>query len=220
MHWRPLIFIVLLFTTTAAGAAAGPAVTITGGTVTAAGVSAGGDVLFYGLGLDADGYVSGVRRWAETITDDDRDGTVSFRTTPAVPQRSLWVVVDLRNGQYSIAAPAGYPIRAAELGRSFFRRSAGGVLDVFAYRKPYLDLLYVHPGGGAWVIKSADGRPDDLDALPGLTAIPLTSARRIGTAGERPREFVPGGILVAIDFYTMTIYAGRLEGATLNGAGR
>src|SRR5438094_838575 len=40
------------------------------------------------------------------------------------------------------------------------------------------------------------------------------------TGADRPKEFVPGGVMIALDAFHMQLYAVRLDGSILNGSGQ
>lgn len=211
----------IAFAVGAVAAAPQNAPTLTFGTnaVTAAGITPGKSAVFFASGLMADGAQQRVVRWAQVISDDDRDGVVSLTLDGNVPTVTVWVVVDLTNGQFGVGSPAGFSPKVARLPSGAFRRSAGSsAVDLFGFDHPVLDLLYVHPGLGAWTWNAVDGRAFDRDNANGVTLISVADARPLGDTRGKPAELTPGGVLVAVDWYYMEVLAVRLDAAVLKGA--
>jgi hypothetical protein len=100
---------------------------------------------------------------------------------------------------------------------SHFRRT-GASVDTFGLVGSSLYLLYVHPGHGIWTWQERDGARKEVDGMNGITTVNLSSAVPLDSSYEKPKEFVPGGILVAVDWTHMRLLALRLDGATLGGA--
>lgn len=197
--------------------AAAPLLTFEGRVVTASNVTPGGDVVFFAVGLVPTGWQSTVMRWSQAVSDDDRDGTVTYDAGAEVPCKSIWIAAELTNGHFAVAAPPGCPLRQVALDSRSFKKSAKGELELFLHARPYLDLLYVHPGKGAWTISAADSFPTDADGESnGVTAIALSGARSLTGDGTKAKDFVPGGILIAIDLYKLDVVAERLDAKMLN----
>ena len=174
----------------------------------------GADVVVFALALDPDGYESTVVRWAQVVTDSAHSGSVVFDPRRETPRKSVWSAVDLTNGHYAIATPPG-TLRQRHWPAKPFHASAGGRIDQFRLEAPFADWLYVHPGRGAWVHRGHDGNPTDADGKPdGLTTLQLSSARPLTAPADAP-ELVPGGVVIVIDLYSLSITATRLDGALL-----
>jgi hypothetical protein len=191
----------------------GPRVTFSKTTVTADGVEKGGSVIFFSMGLDSDGYGGIVRKNVAVRDDDDRDRQVVLTVEPAVAWRSVWVVIDVTNGQFTVASPEGYRIRPSEFRRELKRGSKSNALDEFSTDIGSLDALYFQPGKGAWVGHVDDGDAADGDLKQdGKTTLRLGEMTPLLTLADRPREFGPGGILVAIDIFSMQVFASKVDG--------
>ena len=197
----------------AAGEKNAPVLAFDGRVIKATDVTPGGQVVFFAVGLVSNGFRSTVMRWSQVVSDDDHDGAVTFDAGQTIPCRSIWAVAEIANGHFAIAAPPGCPLRqAGALSARAFRHRTNGNLDGFLHERPYLDLLYVHPGKGAWTVRAADGSPTDADSKSdGVTTVTLAGARSLLSNGTPPASFVPGGILVAIDFYGFDVVAERLD---------
>lgn len=192
-----------------------PAIAFDGQHITVSGVTPGSDVVVFALALDPDGFESTVVRWAEIVSDTARTGSVVFDARRDIPRKSIWTAVDLSNGQYAMAAPPGHPLRKRPWPTKPFHADSAGHIDEFRADAPFVDMLYVHPGRGAWVHRAHDGDTTDADGKPnGLTTLHLSTARSLNALPNGP-ELLPGGVLIVIDFYHLNVAAARLDGALL-----
>lgn len=210
------VFIVLVIVLAAQSLyAADPSVAFDGKLVKASNVTPGAQVVFFAVGLVPMGWESMIVRWSQAVTDEDHDGSVTFDAGREIPCRSIWVAADATNGHYTVTAPPNCHLRRAALDPKSFRKNDKGDLELFLHARPYLDLLYIHPGKGVWAISAADSFPSDADGESnGVTAIALSKAKALAGNGTA-KDFVPGGVLVAIDLYTMDVVAERLDAKTL-----
>lgn len=201
-----------------ATAASDLALTITAQSVVASGVTPGSKVVLFAVGLVPGGYDSAVVRWRTTVVDHDRDGSISFEPERGVPWKSIWTAVDLTSGKYAIGAPPEFPVRSAPLLPNAFRKTDASTVNTFLHAHTFVDLLYVTPAGGAWAIRANDGGAEDGDsASDGTTTILLEKLQPIDTGDERPKAFMPGGLLFAIDFSEMNIAVIRLTSSIVGG---
>lgn len=204
-----------------AAQAAPPEVTITFGpsSVTAAGITPGKSAAFFASGLIPDGPHQQIVRWRQIVSDDDHDGSVTLPVDGGAPRFTIWAVVDLTNGRYAVASPPEFHPRVTELPHGAFRRSAGAnAVDQFGFDHAVLDLLYVHPGRGAWTWNAVDGRVLDRDASNGITLVAAGDGTPLGDTNGKASEFTAGGVLVAIDWFNLEVLALPLDGAVLGGA--
>lgn len=186
--------------------------------VVATGVVPGARVVFFSLGLHTDGYDSSVRRWATIVADEDRDGTATLDTSTDVPWQSIWIVVDLRNSQYSVTTPAGYPLRVIEPRSNAFRKRSTAI-DAFLSERAFVDALYVSANGRAWAATAMDGYASDADqASDGRVLLATSQMEALDGGSEKPLEFAPAGLFFAIDISRMDVLAMRLNSAVLGGA--
>lgn len=220
---RPLAFAAFGMATLApfayaASPASGPTVLLSAKSVTVTGITPGADVVFFGAGLEPDGFTSVLSRWCRIIRDDDKDGVVTYVPKDAIPAKFILAVADARNGQFTIASPEGFSVRRPSRARSYLSNGSGPV-DRIASPGPSADAIYIHPGGGIWNVRLLDGSPEDADHQPnGVTVLTLADFKPLGgSSGEKPSSFVPGGTLLVIDFEEFTIDAVHLDGSVLNG---
>ncbi len=213
----------LLLLLVASGAQADPppdiVVTFGPTTVTATGITPGKAALFFATGRQKNGYDQTLIRYAHTVTDDDHDGAVTFDLGKPVPAMTVWVVVDINNGHYTLATPVVAIAEEVALPGNAFRRAHGGAaVDGFGYDHPTLELLYIHPGHGLWTWSAADGRALDRDGPNGVTLINAADGKKVGGTTEDATEFALGGMMVAVDWYKMEYSVVHLDGATLGRA--
>jgi len=142
--------------------------------VVASGLTPGEKVVWFGVEhrIDADFSRQLVRRFDLADVGADGGARLALQQPPA--PRSFWVAVDLKSGDYALAAPEGYRIRRP-LKPSQLSAASDGIVD----DRRYLIGLVVRPGEGAWSFaggdQDADGRSDgrvrfaldELKPLPG-----------------------------------------------------
>jgi hypothetical protein len=207
----PLVFMtLLLFLSIASGASAANddklTITIAMRAITVSGLSPGSTAVFFGVGQVGvpHAYMNKVRRWAVTVEDTDHKGTATFELQQDVPPASVWAVVDLRNAHYATISGPGIQAREIALD-SPLRKGKSLSVDRFAFSHGYLDLLYVHPGLGAWSWSAIGGSTPDNGGPNNSTVVSLVDGKPVGQSGSKPVSFVPGGILVAVDFVRLEI---------------
>ncbi len=193
--------------------------TLAESSATASGIRPGGRALFFASGIQHNGYDRALVRIAQIAPNADEKGTATLTLDSPIAPGTIWAVVDLTDGRYAIASPAGYESRIVPLPANAFRRVTGrnGVVR-FGFDHPTLDLLYVHPGLGAWVWYAMDGRTLDRDGPNGITLVDAADGKGIGETTGDAKELAPGGTLIAIDWYKMEYSAVRLDGTILGGA--
>lgn len=202
-------------------AVASGAVTLTlaANSATASGITPGGRAVFFASGLQHNGYDTSFVRIATIVSDDANSGTVTLTLTDPISATTIWAVVDLTDGRYAVASPAGYTTRTVDLPRNVLRRVSGrtGVVR-FGFDHPALDLLYVQPGMGAWAWYAMDGRKLDHDGANGVTLIDAADGIPLGDTSGNATELEVGGTLVAVDWYNMEYAVLRLDEATVGAA--
>jgi hypothetical protein len=197
-----------------------PVVTFSGNRITASGITRGKEAVFFGIGFSASDGTSQLIRWKVVVSDDDRDGTVSLDIGTIPVTGTVWAVVDLTNAHYAIAAAPNSSYSIARMPQHPFRHGkASGQIDQFIFDHPLLEILYVHPGLGAWVWSGRNGTTDDGVTAIGMMVASLADAKPIAAGREKPpNAFVPGGVIIAIDWYKVEVLALHVSEATLAGA--
>lgn len=204
-------------------AAADPGLTVTLGahTVSASGVTRGSKAVFFAVLREPipGAYMSRVSRLARVLVDDDRDGVVTLDLGRPIPASSVWAVVEPQNGHYGIATGVRLNLELVPIPPDALRLGGAGVIDRIAFNHASLDLLYVHPGQGAWTWTAMDGDPvADTDGPNGVTVVSLSKARSVGGGTEGITDLALGGTLVAIDGSRMQIGVAHIDAKLIGGA--
>ncbi len=196
-----------------------PVVTITPTRITVTGVTPNAQILFFGAGFEPKGYQAIVHHWSSIVTSTDPNGSVAYDLNPPVTWNALWIVADLSNGHYKVISTPGFPTVRAWLPRQYFKRGAGAAVNHFAYDRPEIDLLYLHPGGGAWTLQATDGDSTDADGVAnGTTEIDLAALRPLANGMDALSAFAPGGTLFIIDPSRLDLLEVKIDGPLLAGA--
>jgi hypothetical protein len=189
-----------------------PVITFGDSTITAQGITPGKQVVFFGITFRGPNRTHLMVDWKKVVSDDDHDGAVVLNTGEFKLEGSVWVVVDLTNARYAIASPPAWSYNTTSAPRLPFRHSrAGSEVDQFAFDHPVLELLYVHPGLGAWVWSARDGGYFDRDgAANGVTTVNISDGKPL-TERAASTRFVPGGLLIAIDWFKLEVLAFHID---------
>jgi hypothetical protein len=161
-----------------------PKITFETQAVAASGLTPSEKVAWFGVEHQIDAELSRevVRRF--DLTEIGADGTARLALKQPLAERSFWVAVDLKSGEYALAAPEGYRIRRP-LKPSQLSAATGAGSDGIVDDRRYLIGLVVRPGEGAWSFVGGDGGDQDADgrsdgrvrfALDGLTPLPGSAA--------------------------------------------
>jgi hypothetical protein len=177
-----------------------PAISFEKNAVVVAGITSKGQAVLFGVAREiAEDDVATLVRRSQVLTDDDGDGTVRLDLGKEVPFRSVWVAVDLATGQFTTAAPEGYPLRLVGWQGSGIERGAARsdrVEDV----RTFAEILLVRPGVGAWQITVGDGSSSDDDgAADGQIAAALDRMTAVAGTAAPPSRFDPTDVVVLID---------------------
>jgi hypothetical protein len=182
--------------------------------VVASGVTPGERVAWFSVAREDTGSGSLIVRREEVTADTDRDGTVRLDLDRPVPPRSIWAAVDLKTGDFALAAPADYPLRQAAFPAGAFRPSAGGGFDrVLAPERELVMLFVARPTVGVWALTVWDGAPEDEDG-PANHGISLAFNRMetVAASPGPPATLQPGDLVVLMDPNAMEVSVTRLEG--------
>ena len=121
-------------------------------------------------------------------------------------------MVDLATGEFSVAAPEGFPKRAVALPSNALARNRSGRLSVLVDSCGYGELLLVRPIIGAWAVSLSDGGALDQDgANDGTLVSSLDQMQAIDGTAPPPEEYAAGDILVMIDPQQLEFYAVRIS---------
>lgn len=131
---RSFSFLTLLVCFAAAAHGAQPAtpltLTISGASLTVNGLTPGAPVYLFGVARETFGFDTNVQPHETKLVDDDRDGKVEWTLRKPIALQSIWFAVDLSNGVYASASPAGYRRAHAlpSLGEKLKKNTVGDVI--------------------------------------------------------------------------------------------
>jgi hypothetical protein len=196
-----------------------PSIAFARSSVTVSGLTPKGQAVLFGMTREvAEDDVATVSRRSQVLTDDDGDGTVRLDLDSDVPFRSVWVAVDLATGQFTTAAPEGYPLRQVSWRGAGIDRSASRA-DRVEDQRTFAEVLLVRPGVGAWQLTVGDGSDSDDDgAADGRIAAALDRMTAVAGTVPPPSRFDPSDVVVLIDPNRMELTVVR-AGAPAAGQG-
>lgn len=186
-----------------------------------------GSVVLFGFGRTREAYVTELRRFDALLTAD-AEGAARYALPEgaAVPQRSVWVVVDLGTGAYTVAEPedtGGLDIPRID----FPARGLGANLRFLRTEGRYLDVLLVRPASGpegeeaagVWGLRTGDGGERDADGVQdGGIDLDVATLTALADSGPPPERLRPKDVLVGVNPETFELFATRLADAP-EGAG-
>lgn len=204
-----------LFAGTRDSGRAAPQITFSARTITATGLTPNREAVVFGAARAALGRSYRLERWG-AVTEADAKGQLTFDLGRSISANSIWCIADLTTGEYVVASPRTYDLSIVSLLPNAFRK--GSESDEFVFNHPYLDMIYVHPGEGAWTAEVAEGSAIDRDGPNGVIVLSLADMTPLGNAPTL-HTFAPGGVLVAIDVLRYEVAVIRLDPATLLAGG-
>ena len=183
---------------------------IQGQTLTA--TSALGSVAFFGvareIGLDD---VVTRRRTVEIRPLENRQGTVALDIGRPVAPASVWIAVDLTNGEFATARPDGTPVELGTFPVGGIGRAPGATGAITDFRAQG-ELLVARPGVGVWTLMLGDGSAEDRDGMAdGKFEASLDQLTPLGDAPPPPLDFAVGDTVLLIDPRSLEIIATRIE---------
>lgn len=164
------------------------------------GLTTHGQAVFVGFSreIDPEDDVVSIRRRVEVLADDDGDGSVTLDLGELVPNRSMWVAVDLATGSAAAAAPPGF--RLQSVGWKGHGTLRGAVHDVVEDARPFAEVFVVRQGVGAWTLRVGDGGPDDADGLSdGKFQAALDAMTPLPGSPVPPQQFLPSDLVIVMD---------------------
>ncbi|MCP4661502.1 MAG: hypothetical protein GY856_39370 [bacterium] len=171
----------------------------------------GAEVVYFDLYRFSAGYVPRTEHRATIVDDDDGDGIVEVELARELPGKFLAVAVELESGRFGVFRPEGSPGREVAFPAHSLQEGPGDRLDRLESTGPYLELLLVRPGTGAWQLTTGDGTPtDESPSSDGVVLNALEMMRPVGDSPPPPEDFATGDVLVRVKPAPMEYYAVRL----------
>ncbi len=174
------------------------------------GASARGDVVVIGIiHTNSKGFES--IQTPQSIEHTDAEGSVTVAV--ARPSfRSVWLIVDLRSGDYIVSSPPGYAVRRMPVPADAIDRTGHSLLHSF----PSADLFIVRKGQGAWHARASEGSTQDpRDARFNVS---VDHFKPVGATPPAPAVLVPNDIVMVFNAPYMEFWATKLAPADLSGA--
>jgi hypothetical protein len=187
-----LVFTFGVFMTQALLAA--PAVNFQGlSSLNVSGVTHGGNVAICGI---SDTYVKGMESHLSqtNVVVADETGTAHM-VIEAPSMRSIWLVVDMATGSYTVASPPGFTGKTMRVPPVPAADRAGITVNW-----PLMEVFLVRPGVGTWYGLVADGRPlDDDKQSNGRLRVAVKSLTPIEQASGTITHMEKGDVILCDD---------------------
>jgi hypothetical protein len=127
------------------------------------GAEPSGQVAWFGVQRYLDPDFSVTRLTRGGTVQAAADGVARIELDRPLADRAIWVVVDLKSGDFLALTPSGYPLRKPAKGQRGEGRGDGDKPDELLDDRPEIAGLMVRPQIGAWQFAAADGGGDDQD---------------------------------------------------------
>ncbi len=125
-----------------------------------------------------------------------------------LPRQSVWLVIDVASGEYTMAAPPGSQLREIDLTTEDLVYESSVLVGVSQENVRYLEALLAQSGSGIWRQTSGDGSPNDDDGqVNGKIVIRFESMKAgEGTPeGELPETPIIGDVVAVVDALELKI---------------
>ena len=174
-----LLFVLFARATFAATAPPSLTVNFAAQAVEIAGVTPKADVYLYSVAREPKEWTTDVVRRHTRLTDDDGDGRVQWDLGVALPWRSIWLVVDLSNGSYTVAAPPAYTrAHRIELTSAHLKKDVSGEVQQMAFGGSMVDMIVVRPRTAmVWSTMLTLRGTEDESTEPGKVALSAFNLR-------------------------------------------
>lgn len=211
-----VVFVVLVCLSVPFTADADPTrlvVVFSGTEIVISGMTPKGQVALVGLVREPRGYYSRLTPYSEVLDDADGDGTARFTINAnQTTWKSVWGVVDLRTGDYTVATPERSPGKRVEFRGKGIGRAANGKLSRLEHEGQWMHLWLVQAGGDVFETRVVDGSALDADGQnDNVVNISLDSLQRARGKGEKPDEYRAGDVVFVADPDALTMVAARVK---------
>ena len=131
----------------------------------------------------------------------------------AIPQRSVWAVVDVATGDLALVAPDGTPVHEVPFPNGSVSLAPLGFADALSVEGNHFHMLVVRPGVGAWTSIVGDHSLHDNDANEGFVGIAAPTLEPLGSAPPADR-YLDTDVVVLIDPFRLTVAVSTVSAAT------
>jgi len=174
-------------------------------------VTPGAKTAWFAVVHEWKGYGLRLVERAVLLDDDDRDGVVRLTLQKRVARDSVWMVVDLGNGDSAIEAPPGMKLQRRPLPAAALNSRASGRAAHVVHKEAFSIVWVVRPGVGAWTSIVDDGNAGDGDGtFDGSVEAALERMTPVGDSPAPPDDFRRDDVVAAIAPMTLEIFDGRV----------
>lgn len=183
----------------------------TGVTVTR--LEPGATVYLYSLSREPIGSTTKVVPREAKLVDDDRDGRVDWDLKIPLPWRSIWLVVEIKSGRYTVGAPPRYrQAKRIVLSSDHLKRDGAGEITQFAFRGSVVEFILVRPkSADVWGATIFSGSTSDEGIGTGKVRLSAVNLRpRAGTTDGAPRSLKNDDVLFMVTSFRAEYAAARV----------
>jgi hypothetical protein len=188
----------------------GPQVSFEQRSIVASNVTPNGRVAFFGMAHEPMEY-SVIYAHRVMTVEADAAGVSRVDLKDEVAARSVWAVVDITSGRYTVAST--FPLNALPFAPGSLKKNGQNELHEVELPFEMVDILVVRPGTGAWDYSSAEGGPSDEPGhAKGRTLSKVERFRPISDPSLKPiKHFKKGDVLIFFEPVRMLYFATRVE---------
>ena len=133
------------------------------------------------------------------LPDDDHNGVVRWQATPAIPDHSLWAVVDVAAGTVQGIRGDGRAVSPAPVPVRLLRDTQGAYSWIeFPFLTKTLMCMWVRPGVGTWWMPMFDNLYKDVDPRIGRAMSSVREMNPYPGSPAAPDGLREGDLLVGI----------------------
>lgn len=194
----------------AQAAEAGPRVSLEQRSIVVSNVTPRGRIVFFGMAHEPLPYSVTYAQRLRTA-EADAAGSSRLDLDVDVAARSVWAVVDVTSGRYTVAST--FPLNALPFSPESLKRN--GQNEPHEVDSPFgmVDILVVRPGTGAWEYSSAEGGPNDEPGhAKGRTRSSVERFRPVNDPSLKPiKNLKKGDVLILFEPIRMLYFATQVE---------
>jgi len=191
-------------------AEAGPQVSFEKRSVVASNVTPRGRVMFFGMAHEPLEYSVTYAHRVMTV-EADAAGNSRLELDVDVAPRSVWAVVDITSGRYTVAST--FPLSALPFPSTSLKKNGQNELHDIDSAFGMVDILVVRPGTGAWdYSNSEDGPADEHGHAKGRTLSNVERFRPASDPDLKPiRNLRKGDVLILFEPVRMLYFATQVD---------
>lgn len=174
-----LLFVLIAPAVFAAGDAVPLSMVFGAESIEIAGVTPKANVYVYSLAREPKERTTHVVPRFTRLADDDGDGRVRWDLDVPLPWRSIWLAVDLSNGNYAVAAPPAYTrAHRVDLTSEHLKKDAAGEVQQMVFGGSMVEMIVVRPRTEmVWAATVTLRGTEDEATEPGRVALSALNLR-------------------------------------------